>query len=100
MEFLLDSGADISMISQAKASLIGINYDELNVREETVETANYSCAYTKKIDLEIKIDERRIKIPVFISKQEVGCLLGRRGFFDAFDILFQERLHRVTLMTP
>lgn len=94
---LIDSGADYTIISQRDALLLGIEYAQLKAKEIKVEAANLSFMHTKKVRLTLKIDGIELKIPVLIAKEEVECLLGRRGFFEAFDVLFQERERQVVL---
>lgn len=47
-EFLIDSGADFTLISQTDASLLGINYHELETKEIKVEVADLSFIHAKK----------------------------------------------------
>lgn len=95
LEMLLDSGADYTIISQSVASLLGIEYDKINTKEIETEMANFSIISTKETKIQLIIDEVEITIPILVSKKEVEPLLGRKGVFNAFDILFQERKNKV-----
>ena len=89
--FLIDSGADYTLISQKDAFLLGINYKKIRRKEIKVELANSSSVSAKKIELLLSIENLEFKIPVLIFKKEVDSLLGRKGVFDLFDITFKER---------
>lgn len=95
MEFLVDSGADYTLISASNAFLIGIDYKKINKPEMKIEVANLTFIKTKKVHLTMCIENQIFCIPVLVANQEVENLLGRKGFFDKFDILFQERLQQM-----
>ncbi len=88
---LIDSGADYTLISKSDAAVLGLNYKNINTKEIKVEIANLAFIHTKKSHLTITIEDNSFKIPVLIAKEEVECLLGRKGIFDKFDILFREK---------
>lgn len=90
-KFLIDSGADYTLISRSDALIIGIDYSELNSQEIEVEVANLTFIHAKKTTLIITIENQDLTIPVLIAKEDVECLLGRKGIFDKFDVTFKER---------
>lgn len=90
-EFLIDTGADYTLISQYDAALLGIDYKKLKQKEIQVEVANLAFIHTKKMSLILTLEEDDISIPVLISKENVASLMGRKGIFEHFDVLFQER---------
>ena len=96
-EFLIDSGSDYTLISQSDALVLGIHYEDIRGQESTAELADLNIIHTKKINLELKIDDITLNIPVLVAKEKVECLLGRKGVFDKFDILFQESKQQVIL---
>ena len=88
--FLVDSGADYTLISASEATLIGIDYQKIKSKIVRLEVANMNFIEAKKTFLDIIIYDVSIKIPVLITKEKIDGLLGRKGFFEHFDILFQE----------
>ncbi|MDH5597289.1 MAG: retroviral-like aspartic protease family protein [Candidatus Peregrinibacteria bacterium] len=88
---LVDSGADYTLISSSDALILGIEYKKISTREVKVEVANLAFIHTKKTRLVIEIEGVKLSIPVLVAKEEVECLLGRKGVFTYFDILFQEQ---------
>lgn len=95
-EFLIDTGADYTLISKSDAQLLGIDYLKLETQEITVEVANLSVIHAKRAQVKMTLDNEEFTVPVLIAKENVERLLGRKGIFDAFDVLFQEKLGRVT----
>lgn len=95
-EMLIDSGADYSIISQYDASRLGIEYDRIENEEKETEMADHSTMKTKETNVLIIINNIEIHIPIHISKKHLEPIMGRRGVFDAFDILFQQRKNIVT----
>ena len=93
--FLIDSGADYTLIPKSKAILLGISYKKLKNTESIVEASNHSYIKTKTTHLYITIEKITVKIPVLICDEEVECLLGRKGVFENFNITFQEKNQRV-----
>mgnify|MGYP001589616802 CR=1 FL=1 len=55
-KFLIDSGADYTLIPKSKAILLGLNYKKLKDTETKVESANHSYIKTKKTKLTITIE--------------------------------------------
>ena len=98
---LLDSGADISIIPQDVAELLGI---DLNGKKEeargiggkvpaiqkniSIELGKNHESYTFTIPFKVILNHRDEEIPVF---------LGRAGFFDKFVVTFNQSEERVTL---
>lgn len=74
---------------------MGIKYSKLKQKEIKVEAANHTFMHTKKLPLILTVDGRDFIIPVLIAKEKVESLLGRKGIFDHFDIIFQEQKKRV-----
>lgn len=94
-EFLIDSGADFTLISQSDASLLGIDYDELKSKEIKVEVANLAFIHAKKTKVKITIGNEDFDIPILVAKEGVERLLGRSGIFSKFEITFKERVNLV-----
>ena len=92
---LIDSGADYTIISQKDAILLGLDYRKMRSPEIKVEVANLTSIHAKKTTLWITIETVELRIPVLVTKEEVECLLGRKGVFDYFDVTFQEGKEQV-----
>ena len=93
-EFLIDSGSDYTLISKSHAVLLGIDLKKL--KTDKVELANLSFIKVYKSRLSITINNTALIIPVLIADEEVECLLGRKGVFEHFEVLFQENKSLVT----
>lgn len=89
-EFLIDTGADYTLISQYDAHLLGINYKNIKQKEIKVEVANLAFIHTKKVSLLLTLEGYDFHIPVLVAREEVESLLGRKGIFEHFDVLFRE----------
>ena len=89
-EFLIDSGADFTMIPRSYASILGIQYKKLLGKEVKVEVANLTYIYAKRTTLFLTLADNNLVIPALIANNEAECLLGRKGLFENFDIIFQE----------
>lgn len=90
-ELLIDSGADRTLISKSDAMIFGLDYDKLVTEEEEIDAANDTKFLAKKVRLLITINDEEFMAPVFIAKNQVQPLLGRKGVFDRYEIIFRER---------
>lgn len=90
-EFLIDSGADYTLIPKSAATILGIDYNKIPNQKTKIETANLQSIQAKKIKLFFIINDIKFKIPVLISEEEGECLLGRKGIFENFNITFKEK---------
>ena len=97
-EFLVDSGSDFTIISKSDAAYLGINYQDIKEPEVGVEVANLAIIKTKKTSMILTIKNINLLIPILVANQEVECLLGRKGIFDRFNIIFQESKQQVIFM--
>lgn len=93
--FLIDSGADYTVIPNSYAALLGLEYNKIKSEEIKIEIANLTFMHAKKTSLILTLEKRDFEIPVLIAKEEAECLLGRKGIFEHFDITFQERNEEV-----
>jgi hypothetical protein len=97
----VDSGADISYIPYFLAHELGIS---TRGQPETVNTvAGPRQVYNGTVDVTLKFgsEGRTIKnmpvhIPATPGKQTI-CILGRRGFFEEFNVTFKEREKKIVL---
>lgn len=96
-EFLVDSGADFTLISKSYAALLGIYVDNLQAEITEVEIANLTFVKTYKLNVKITLRDEVFILPILIANEEVECLLGRKGVFEYFDVLFQEKKQLLVL---
>lgn len=89
-ELLIDTGADYTLISQYDAELLGLRYKAIKQKEIKVEVANLAFIRTKKVSLLLTIEGYDFTIPVLIAREGVESLLGRKGIFEHFEVIFQE----------
>ena len=94
-ELLIDSGADRTLISRSDAMIFGLDYDKLTTKEEELDAANETKFLAKKARLLITINGEEFRAPAFISKNQVQPLLGRKGVFDRYEIIFRESEQKV-----
>ncbi len=91
VEYLVDSGADQTILSKISASLLGIDYECLESKPIETEAINGSSLFVKESKVFIEIGGVDFRIPVWIADRHIMTVLGRRGVFDRFDLIFQER---------
>jgi hypothetical protein len=96
---LIDSGADVSAISQEMAEILGLDLNKekdfafgIGGRVESIES---------KIDFVIEKGHEHyslsIPVKVILGKYDFPILLGREGFFDEFVISFNQKHQKVLL---
>jgi len=100
---LLDSGADVSVIPQDVAELLGL---KLNGKKEKVRGIGGSIdSVNEKINVTISKGHDNYTFNLLVkvilgSAEELGdipIILGREGFFDKFKIIFDQANERVAL---
>lgn len=96
---LIDSGADISVISKDIAELLGIDMNGEKTTAFGIGGKVNSVESKMKIIIEKGHENYFFEIPVkvILDDFDFPILLGRLGFFDEFIISFNQKLERVTL---
>lgn len=97
-EFLVDTGADFTLISRYDAQLLGLVYNKMKQKEIKVEVADLTFIRAKKVSLVMSIEGHDFKIPVLVAKKSVESLIGRKGLFDNFDVIFKEREQQIVFV--
>lgn len=100
---LLDSGADVSVIPQDTAELLGL--DLSGEKEDANGIGGKVLAVHSKVNLEIKRGHESynllLPVKIILSKQnselDIPILLGRAVFFDEFIITFNQKEGRILL---
>src|SRR3989338_5433901 len=96
---LLDSGADVSVISKDMAELLGMNLDKESHKSFGIGGAVNSISSNIKIVVEKGHERYSLNIPVLVILDEYSFppLLGREGFFDYFKVTFEQQNQKVLL---
>lgn len=89
--FLVDSGADISVISKEFGEKLGLNISQNETIFSASGVGGGVLKYVER-DLFLKINDKTIKIPVAWIQDEryTEMIIGREVVFDSFDIEFKQ----------
>ncbi|MGV8141331.1 MAG: retropepsin-like aspartic protease [Candidatus Woesearchaeota archaeon] len=96
---LIDSGADLSVITKDIAEVLNLNLDV----KETTSIGIGGKVRSKETTMNIRIghdsESYTLRIPVMVVLDHIdfSVLLGRKGFFDKFKIEFDQRNEKVLL---
>lgn len=86
--FLVDSGADITLIPAHLARELGIPFKKGRI--DSFQVADGTFVQARMIELEILACGRRFQLPAAcLETDRVSPLLGQQGFFDGFEITFR-----------
>ena len=96
---LLDSGADLSVIPEGIAKVLNLDLSG------KIEKANGIGGSVNVINTKMtaRVKQKResyqfiIPVQVILGKDKIPPLLGRKGFFDKFEITFLDRQQKVKL---
>ena len=98
--FLLDSGADYTILPVEIAEILGLELSESIEQSEGVG----GSVDTIKTDIELNVknahESYKFRIPVYVlmsRNSKIPPLLGRAGFFDEFEITIKQKSGKVTL---
>lgn len=87
VEFLIDSGAVVSALPKTMAEKLGVNLGELP--RITIEGFAGQKTFAYRGEFVVMIGKKEVIIPVVFSENpQASNILGRIGFFDKFNILF------------
>ncbi len=79
-------------MSQFDASLFGVQYSDINSAEIKIEAANQTLLHAKKAKVTMTLGTCLLSVPILNSREQVEIpLLGRKGIFDQFEVIFKER---------
>jgi hypothetical protein len=90
---LLDSGADITLLSRGMAVDLGINLSRRPLKAKGLTGAIRVIQVNVNLTLTDGTESHEIDIPAFVNLEttnEVEAVLGRAGLFDKFRITFIE----------
>ena len=96
---LIDSGADVSVITKEFAELLGLNLNKEQIDMYGIGGKVKGITSSVKILIAKGHDRINFSIPVNVvmEKYDFPPLLGRAGFFDRFKIIFQQRDQKIIL---
>jgi Aspartyl protease len=89
---LIDSGADISVITRSAGEELGLVFSKNDFTYEAGGVGGGIIQYILK-QIEIQIDEHRLMIPVaWVLDENVNeMIIGRDKVFDEFDVEFKQK---------
>ena len=97
VRLLLDTGADCTMVPKSLGELAGVDFSRLRATTVTGVEGRGVNAYFGTIRLRIA-EFVLPPIPcLFGASERTPLLLGREGFFDLFDVAFDNRRKKVVL---
>jgi hypothetical protein len=96
---LIDSGADVSVMSKDMAEAIGVSLDGERTIANGVTGPGEFISGRVSIHLEKGHEDYKLTIPIYITLKsyELPPLLGRAGLFDKFIITFKEHEKRIEM---
>jgi len=92
-KFLLDSGADVSVLPFSLVSFLGVKVKESKKTEIGGVEGREVEGYPGKI--KVRLGEEEISIRCYFVKSETIPLLGRLDIFDRFNILFDRQKQEI-----
>jgi len=96
---LLDSGADISAMSEDVAEILGLDLN--GERDSAYGIGGRVDAVESKVNITIEKGHEKynflIPVKVILGDYDFPILLGRAGFFDKFIISFDEVQQKISL---
>ncbi|MBI3318471.1 MAG: retroviral-like aspartic protease family protein [Candidatus Omnitrophica bacterium] len=99
MQFILDTGADFTMLPHHMAELVGVNLKRSPAgRSLGIEGGHGIKTWLDRIDLTIGSYPVRLRC-LFSANERTPYLLGRADLFSAFSITFDTRRRKIRL-TP
>lgn len=95
-EFLIDSGAVVSALPKVAALDLGANLD--NLPRITIEGFAGQKTFAYRGEFVIKVGKEEVILPVVFSENpNASNILGRIGFFDQFNVLFNAQNKVITI---
>jgi len=97
VRLLLDSGADYTLLPKSLGELAGLDFSRLRKLTVTGVEGRGVKAYLGTIRLRIAGLVLPLIPCMYGSSDTTPLLLGREGFFDLFDVAFDNRRKKVVL---
>lgn len=96
LEFVLDTGADFTMLPYHMTEVIGIDLSKCPQGRSYGIEGNSVKVYASKIQIRIGHVELKVRC-LFSEKENTPYLLGRADVFSTFDITFDNRGKKIKL---
>lgn len=96
-DFLVDSGADLSMAPQQMCQQLGLRWqdgDSITLRGISQRKTCQVQGRVHEVDILIPEAGILLRLPMVFARGNAPYVLGREGFFDAFDIAFEKTSQR------
>jgi len=95
MEFMLDSGAVVSAMPKSTLADFNLTFDYLN---RIVVKGHGSTFFAYMSNITVQINGKEKQIPVLFTDTNVGSkVLGRRGFFDQYNVEFNSEQKKIII---
>lgn len=96
---LLDSGADLSVIPKDVAELLNLDIHKETSKSKGIGGDVNVINTNLLVNISKGHESYNINLPVqiILNNENIPVILGRAGFFDEFDILFDQKNQRVSL---
>jgi len=96
LEFLIDSGAVVSALPKIAALDLGADLD--NLPRITIEGFAGQKTFAYRGEFVVKIGKEEVVLPVVFSENsQASNILGRIGFFDQFNVVFNADDKNITI---
>ncbi len=96
VKFLLDSGAVVSSLPREMAAKMG--YDLAFLPRTMFTGFGNKSSFAYKASMVLKVGEKQVDIPVvFTEMAGTQALIGRKGFFDNFAIIFDAKNKQILI---
>lgn len=96
-DFLLDSGADLSMAPQELCRQLGLRWQDgtpITLRGISQRRACLVQGRIHEVEVLIPDAELLLRLPMVFARGNTPFVLGREGFFDTFDVAFEKARRR------
>lgn len=98
-DLLLDTGADATLLPRFMAKVVGLELNRLP-RQRMFGIENQEGLEARRGKVTLRIAKHTFSAPAFFSESDASPLvLGRAGFFDHFNITFDNKRFKIILKT-
>lgn len=94
IEPVLDTGAEVSLLSRAIAQNLGIRIEDGEPLDLMVVSGHTATAYPHDVDLDFLGRRLTIRVAI-IPEWKTGNFLGMRGFLDQMPVAINHPEHRI-----
>lgn len=97
-DFLVDSGADLSMAPHELCRQLGLRWQDgtpITLRGISQRKTCLVQGRIHEVDILVSDADVMLHLPMVFARGNAPFVLGREGFFDAFDIAFEKTNRRM-----